>query len=70
MASVEEVLEKLKEVSRPDQVEGMARFGMTAEQRLGVKVPDMPKLAKKIGKNHELALALWKTGIPEETGSI
>jgi len=65
MASVEEVLEKLKEKSRPDQVEGMARFGMTAHQRLGVRVPDMRKLAKKIGKNHELALALWKTGIPE-----
>jgi len=65
MASVEEVLEKLKEASRPDQVEGMARFGMTADQRLGVKVPDMRKLAKKIGKNHDLALALWKTGIPE-----
>ncbi|UCH97144.1 MAG: DNA alkylation repair protein [Candidatus Aminicenantes bacterium] len=65
MTSVEEVLEKLKEKSRPDQVEGMARFGMTAEQRLGVRVPDMRKLAKEIGKDHELALALWKTKIPE-----
>jgi 3-methyladenine DNA glycosylase AlkD len=65
MASVKEVLQELKEKSRPDQVEGMARFGMTDEQRLGVRVPDMRKLAKQIGKDHDLALALWKTGIPE-----
>lgn len=65
MASVEEVLVKLKEKSRPDQVEGMARFGMTDELRLGVRVPDMRKIAKEIGKDHDLALALWKTGVPE-----
>lgn len=65
MASVEEVLQKLKEKSQPNQVEGMARFGITDEQRLGVRVPDMRKLAKEIGKDHNLALLLWKTGIPE-----
>ena len=41
MASVEDLLEKLKAKARPDQVEGMARYGMTAEKRLGVSVPDM-----------------------------
>ncbi len=65
MASVEEVLQELKEKSRPDQVEGMVRFGMTDEGRLGVKVPDMRKIAKEIGKDHGLALALWKTGVAE-----
>jgi 3-methyladenine DNA glycosylase AlkD len=38
---------------------------MTVEQRLGVSVPDMRKLAKEIGKDHKLALELWKTGIAE-----
>jgi 3-methyladenine DNA glycosylase AlkD len=56
MASVEEVLQKLKEKSQPNQVEGMARFGITDEHRLGVRVPDMRKLAKEIGKDHNLAL--------------
>jgi len=32
---------------------------------LGVKVPDMRKIAKEAGKNHALALELWKTGIPD-----
>ena len=65
MGSVEEVLEKLKNKARPDQLEGMARYGMAIERRLGVSVPDMRNLAKEIGKNHKLALGLWKTGIAE-----
>ncbi|MGD9346434.1 MAG: DNA alkylation repair protein [Candidatus Aminicenantes bacterium] len=65
MALVEDILEKLKDKSRPDQLEGMARYGISTEGRLGVKVPDMRKIAKEIGKDHALALELWKTGIPD-----
>jgi len=65
MVSVEEILKKLKTKARPDQLEGMARYGMVAERRLGVSVPDMRKIAKELGKDHKLALELWKTGIPE-----
>jgi len=35
------------------------------EQRLGISVPDMRKIAKELGKDHKLALELWKTGKPE-----
>ena len=62
---MEEVLEKLKANARPEQLEGMARFAIVGEGRLGVPVPLMRKLAKEIGKDHELALELWKTGIPD-----
>ncbi len=65
MLSVEDVLQKLKAKARPDQLEGMARFAIVGEGRLGVSVPDMRKLAKEIGKDHKLALKLWKTGIPD-----
>lgn len=65
MNSVEEIVQKLKTKARPDQLEGMARYGMTTENRLGVSVPDMRKLAKEIGKDHTLALQLWQTGIAE-----
>ena len=65
MASVKDVLDKLRSKARPDQLTGMAKFGMTIERRLGVSVPDMRKLAKETGKDHELALKLWKTGIAE-----
>ncbi len=65
MATVAEVLHKLRSRARPDDVAGMARYGMTAEGRLGVSVPDMRQIAKEVGKDHSLALALWQTGIPE-----
>ena len=65
MISAEEVLKKLEAKARPDQLEGMARYGMTREKRLGVSIPDLRKMAKEIGKDHDLALRLWKTKIQE-----
>jgi len=65
MMSVNDVISQLKEKARLENVAGMARYGMTSENRLGISVPDMRKLAKETGKNHALALELWKTGIPE-----
>jgi len=65
MAIVKDVMEKLQGKARPDQLAGMARYGMAVSRRLGVSVPDMRKLAKETGKNHQLALELWKTGIAE-----
>jgi len=63
--SIEEVLKRLRGEARPDQLEGMARYGMTVERRLGVSIPNLRKLAKEVGKNHNLALELWNTGIAE-----
>jgi len=65
MPSVEEVLKKLKANAKPDQLGAMARYGMVAERRLGVSVPNMRKIAKQVGKDHKLALELWSTEIPE-----
>jgi 3-methyladenine DNA glycosylase AlkD len=65
MASVSDVINSLEEKARPDQLEGMARFGIVGDGRMGVRVPDMRKIAREIGKDHELALKLWNTGIPD-----
>ncbi len=65
MASIDEVLKKLAAVARPDQVSGMARYGMSTEGRMGVSVPEMRRIAKEVGKDHALALQLWQTGVPE-----
>jgi 3-methyladenine DNA glycosylase AlkD len=65
MASVKDVMAKLQSKARPDQLSGMARYGMAIERRLGVSVPEMRKLAKEIGKDHGLALELWRAGIDE-----
>jgi 3-methyladenine DNA glycosylase AlkD len=65
MPSVKDVLYKLQSKAQPGQLKAMAKYGMTIEQRLGVSVPDMRKLAKEIGKDHNLALELWRTGVAE-----
>ena len=65
MSDLESVLKRLKSKARPDQLKGMARFGMTVDKRLGISMPDLRAMGKEIGKDHELALELWKTGIAE-----
>lgn len=65
MASVEEVLERLKNMARPDQLEGMAKYGIVVERRLGVSIPNLRRMAKELGQDHKLALELWKTGVAE-----
>lgn len=61
----DQALKKLKSKARPSELAGMTRFGIVGEGRLGVSVPELRKLAKEIGRDHELALKLWKTGIPD-----
>ena len=65
MPSTNQVLDQLKARAKPDQLAGMARFGLTGEKRLGVAVPDMRKIAKEIGQDQSLSLALWRTGITD-----
>jgi 3-methyladenine DNA glycosylase AlkD len=65
MASVKDVLDRLQGKAKPDQLKGMAKYGITVDKRLGVSVPDMRKLAKELGRDHKLALQLWATGIAE-----
>jgi 3-methyladenine DNA glycosylase AlkD len=64
-ASLEEVLDLLHAAARPDQLEGMARFGIVPDRRLAVSAPDLKRIARSAGKGHALALALWNTGIPD-----
>ncbi|MDO8264863.1 MAG: DNA alkylation repair protein [Candidatus Parcubacteria bacterium] len=60
-----EIIIHLKKHSNLKDREGMARFGINPEYALGVRIPVLRKLAKKIGKDHKLALILWKTEIHE-----
>jgi 3-methyladenine DNA glycosylase AlkD len=64
-ANFKEIIIKLKSHSNPKNVEGMARFGINPKNTLGVSIPIIRKMGKEIGKNHELAQQLWKSGIHE-----
>jgi 3-methyladenine DNA glycosylase AlkD len=57
------VLRKLSGLGEARNVEGMARFGIRAKVVYGVAKPKMDLLARKIGKDHRLALELWKSGV-------
>ena len=61
-----EVVKKLESLKNPKNVEGMARFGIRPKTKvLGIPIPETRKLAKIIGKNHDLALKLFDSGIHE-----
>jgi len=61
----EEILTKLKSLSNPKAVAGMARFGINPKDTYGVSIPVLRKMAKQIGRNHLLAKKLWTLGIHE-----
>jgi 3-methyladenine DNA glycosylase AlkD len=45
-----------------DTLEGMASYAIPSDRAFGVAVKDIKALGKRLGRNHPLALALWKTG--------
>jgi len=63
--SVDDIVSKLKSKANPDNLEGMARYGISTTNRLGNSIPFLRKLAKEIGKDHKLASKLWTKGIDE-----
>jgi 3-methyladenine DNA glycosylase AlkD len=40
----------------------MARYGIPSDKAFGVSVGDLQRIAKRLGRNHQLAAALWDTG--------
>lgn len=60
-----EILRKLRSLSNPKNIEGMARFGINSKNTLGVSIPNLRKMAKETGKDHALAQKLWASGIHE-----
>lgn len=65
MRRSEEIVKKLKSMANPKNVEGMARFGISPENTLGISIPSLRTIAKETGRDHQLAIDLWETGIHE-----
>ncbi|MBL8185503.1 MAG: DNA alkylation repair protein [Blastocatellia bacterium] len=64
---IKEIVKRLEAMGSPENVAGMARFGIVTRRAFGVAASDLKQIAKEIknGTNdrHALALRLWKTGI-------
>lgn len=66
---VSEILKQLKSLENPENVAGMARFGITTKKAFGISAPVLKNFAKELKRTtqnrHALALELWKTEIYE-----
>lgn len=60
-----DILDELKSLANPENVKGMARFGISSQNTLGIAMPVIRNMAKEYRRNHELALELWDSGIHE-----
>lgn len=62
-AQVKTVLKSLEHLAEKRVLEDMSkRYGIYATKAFGVSMSNIQKLAKPLGRNHELAAALWETG--------
>jgi 3-methyladenine DNA glycosylase AlkD len=59
---VKDILDWMEEMRCDANLEGMARFGIRTDKTFGISMEPLKAKAKEIGKDHEMALALWKTG--------
>ncbi len=56
------IIEALRTSGKPENLVGMARYGIRTDKAFGTNMPYLRSLAKLAGRNHDLALALWKSG--------
>lgn len=64
-ARVRDVLTWLERRASRKNVAGMARYGIVSPKVFGISVAVLRAYAKRLGRDHALALALWKTGSHE-----
>ncbi len=61
-AKVERVVATLRRKGTKANRDGLARFAIPSDRAFGVSMKDVQALAKTLGRDHALALALWETG--------
>lgn len=61
----EDIITELESLSNPEDVAGMARFGINSSKAYGVRMPELTRIARQTGKNHHLAEKLWRHGYTE-----
>jgi 3-methyladenine DNA glycosylase AlkD len=61
-ARAEAVVAGLAPLGSEEARAGMARYGISVQNAFGVSVYELRRVAKGLGRDHDLALALWATG--------
>jgi len=60
-----EVVRTLERMGDPARRDGMARYGIDISRALGISVTELRRLARDLGHDHDLAAALWASGVHE-----
>ncbi|MFH0822540.1 MAG: DNA alkylation repair protein, partial [Pseudomonadota bacterium] len=61
----DEIIRQLRSMTNPASIEGMARYGINPATALGVSIPSLRRIAKAVGRDHQIAGELWDSGIHE-----
>ena len=61
-ARVAPILAELRAMGSERDRAGMARYGINVERAFGVSIQALRLIARRLGTDHALALALWRTG--------
>jgi 3-methyladenine DNA glycosylase AlkD len=59
---VADLLAELRALGSAAGRAGLARYGINIEKAFGVSIYELRKVARRLGTDHDLALALWATG--------
>lgn len=55
----------MRALGNPAAVEGMARFGIVSARAFGIPTPTIRAMARRLGRDQNLAEELWATGVFE-----
>jgi 3-methyladenine DNA glycosylase AlkD len=64
LMTIGEILQALRRSGEPERVAALRRSGV-ASPAVGASLPALRALARRIGRDHDLALALWGTPLRE-----
>ena len=56
------ILTELAALGNDENRAGMARYGIRVDDAFGVSVTELRRMAKRLGRDHALALELWRSG--------
>lgn len=59
------MLARMEQIGSPRSAEKISYWGIVASRAYGLSAPQMHALAREAGRDHALALELWKNGVHE-----
>ena len=65
VGETERILAELKSLGSEENRAGQKRFGINTARAYGVSITNLRPLAKRLTRDHQLAAALWATGVHE-----